>query len=425
MSQPNNSSTPSTPERDRTERLKELALQLTPSQSDGFLRNLRQRISSGINDQSETIAGLKRRIDDVENAANDPRRRKKDSRNHRHVDEEDVPPSFTPEELCARVRSYGRKFVLLCGLWLAFGSSGDVYDFFQVPLDDEYDPLLRFSGTEDETDERQGQIRELIDILPEDMVESYWTRQWFAKSIGDGMRNQINNTSHRLRRKAIENIVRGMKIYHPDKKKLVKVKKSFFATSESRFRFFKNLLGWKGPGAMQKYPKFDFPILQGNEADKLDYNEFLRHPLLLKVFAALIRGPEGPLGVMQKQSFPPSTTCMQRIYNIRYTTPGAIVTCAIWVIWLFSADDTPTRIGETTEIDYYDLHNRFLDKILYGLRNNQTWARELFRFWDSHLFPGLHGSPFGGVTRTEDEELREELEEADRALMDMPVDEDV
>jgi hypothetical protein len=135
MSQPSNdsptSSRPSAPLGDGTDHLKELALQLTPSQSERFVRNVRrlclsgsfanslqvrQKLLDAINDQATVITSLKRKMEDVVNAANDPRTRKKDSRNHREIVDEDLPPGYTAAELQARARAYGRKFVILGGL---------------------------------------------------------------------------------------------------------------------------------------------------------------------------------------------------------------------------------------------------------------------------------------------------------------------
>jgi hypothetical protein len=127
---------------------------------------------------------------------------------------------------------------------------------------------------------------------------------------------------------------------------------------------------------------------------------------------------------------------MQRIHNIQYTTPGAIVDSAIWVrgtlssshllhidtqaIWLFSGDEDFLPTGDFTAINYRDRHDEYLDKILEGLRRQQKWARDLFVFWDSHLFPSTNGSHYGGGVQQDHEEDRGEMEDATDVMLNMP-----
>ncbi|KAJ7263887.1 hypothetical protein C8J57DRAFT_1333101 [Mycena rebaudengoi] len=426
MSQPTNTSSPSSrtstpPPDNNTDVLRELANQLTPSQSQGFLRGLRHRILDGISDQDEVVNGLKRRAVDAENEVQNPTKRTRTSRNHRTDGAQDLPTGCTGPELAARIRRYGRKFVILCGIWLALGED-DVQAFFSTSFDEDYDPELRFNGAIDESGERQAQLREVVDILPEDLVE-YTDREWFARSFDDGMRNQLNNTTSRLRRDGLYNIIHGLKIDPPERsdddedeapfedRVPIKVTVSMLATPELRSQYFKVLIGWRADTS--EYSIYGVPLLHGNESDTLDFNELFRHRLLLKVFASIIRGTRGPVGLMKKKSKLPRAECMQRTFSIGFTTPGAITSCAILV--------PLRRSARVTGINYYERHKLYLQKILDGLRLQHRWARDLFLFWDSHLFPELKGSHFGGGVSREEERQREEIDDATAAMMEMPV----
>jgi hypothetical protein len=73
---------------------------------------------------------------------------------------------------------------MLCGPWLALGN-GDVEAFFETTLDDDYEPELRFAADDpehDEHEERQGQLRELRDILPNDLLP-FLASSWMAKAV--------------------------------------------------------------------------------------------------------------------------------------------------------------------------------------------------------------------------------------------------
>ncbi|KAJ7881975.1 hypothetical protein B0H14DRAFT_2565505 [Mycena olivaceomarginata] len=62
---------------------------------------------------------------------------------------------------------------------------------------------------------------------------------------------------------------------------------------------------------------------------------------------------------------------MQHIFNIKYTTPGAIAGSAVWTIWVFSADTMFGRVGDVTGINYYHRYNEYLAKILEGFQRRQ------------------------------------------------------
>ncbi|KAJ7792213.1 hypothetical protein B0H14DRAFT_3564098, partial [Mycena olivaceomarginata] len=272
--------------------------------------------------------------------------------------------------------------------------------FVNTPLDADYDPQTRFSSDDDI---RQGQLRELQDILTEEL-EPFFTRSWFAKAFLDGMKSQCSNTHTRLRG-ALELLMPDMAV-------------ADLHTADKRFAAFRNSIGWRE--RRRRYSIWDVPILHGNSSSEVDFNELFRHPMLLKVYAAIIRGVKSAAKVMDGTSRLPKANTMQRLFGITYTTPGAIAACAIWVIWLFSADDDFGPVGEETAINYRDRHDEYLSKILEGLRLRQKWAQELFLFWDSRLFPNTNGSRFGDGVSAGHEEEREEMDRTAELMSTMP-----
>ncbi|KAJ6548778.1 hypothetical protein B0H19DRAFT_1162016 [Mycena capillaripes] len=381
--------------------LKSLILLCTPSKSGRELADLRAQLAACIDDQGRTVQHLKHRLVEAENEKNNPSKRSRRSRNHRTEGVEEESRDFTPKELEGRARRTGRKFVILCGLWLCLDDD-DYEAFFNAELDNEYNAELRFNSDDDI---QQGQLREVLDILPDDLLP-FRKRAWLAQAFKDGMSGQRSHTRTRLRNN-VQHIL-------PDS-----IPASRVATQESRQRHFRILIGWDENNA--RYSIWHIPVLHGNESEKLDFNTVFRHPMLLKIFACIIRGCASADGVMDGTSRLPRANAMQRIFNITYTTPGAIASCAVWLIWLLSGDEDFLPTGDITAIDYRYRYNEYLEKILEGLRLRQKWAQDLFVFWDSHLFPSTNGSHFGGGVQQVHEEDREEISEATDALLSMPV----
>ncbi|KAJ7794779.1 hypothetical protein B0H14DRAFT_2392273, partial [Mycena olivaceomarginata] len=267
--------------------------------------------------------------------------------------------------------------------------------------DDEYNAELRFSSDENI---RQGQLREVLDILPDDLMP-FRKRAWLAQAFKDGMNSQRSHTRTRLR-KDVHHIV-------PEGIPAARV-----ATQQSRIQHFRSLIGWDEE--KNQYSIWNVPFLHGNESATLDFDEVFQHPILLKIFACIIRGSASTEGMIRGTPRLPRANTMQRIHNIQYTTPGAIVDSAIWAIWLFSGDEDFLPTGDFTAINYRDRHDEYLDKILEGLRRQQKWARDLFVFWDSHLFPSTNGSHYGGGVQQDHEEDRGEIEDATDMMLNMP-----
>ncbi|KAJ7816412.1 hypothetical protein B0H14DRAFT_2602674 [Mycena olivaceomarginata] len=166
------------PSRDYSAHLKNLILLCTPSKSGRELANVRARLTACIDDQRRTVQHLKHRLVDAENENNNPRKRSRRSRNHRTEGIEEESRDFTPKELKGRVRRTGRKFVILCGLWLCLDDD-DYEAFFNAELDNDYNAELHFNSDDNI---QQGQLREVLDILPDDLLP-FRKRTWLALAV--------------------------------------------------------------------------------------------------------------------------------------------------------------------------------------------------------------------------------------------------
>ncbi|KAJ7801926.1 hypothetical protein B0H14DRAFT_2614863 [Mycena olivaceomarginata] len=269
-------SPPGTPDTscDHSAHLKSLILLCTPRKSGRELADLRAKLSASVDDEGRVVQHLKHRLIDVENEASNPKKRSRRSRNHRteEIEEQAVllaAVELTATELEARTRQTGRKFVILCGFWLCLADD-DYEAFFKADSDDEYDAELRFSSDENI---RQGQLREVLDILPDDLMP-FRKRAWLAQA---GCHATVSHST--------------LPFAH-----------------------------WLGRGE-EPILIWNVPFLHGNESATLDFDEVFRYPIVFKIFACIIRGSASADGVMRGTSRLPRANAMQRIHNIQYTTP--------------------------------------------------------------------------------------------------------
>ncbi|KAJ7231248.1 hypothetical protein C8J57DRAFT_1730259 [Mycena rebaudengoi] len=91
-----------------------------------------------------------------------------------------------------RMTTYHLKGACVKRATSSFSSAASGYNstesFLKAVLNDDYDLELRFNSDDDI---RQGQLRELLDILPNNL-ETFGSRKWFASAFmdGDGDNNQ-------------------------------------------------------------------------------------------------------------------------------------------------------------------------------------------------------------------------------------------
>ncbi|KAJ7574851.1 hypothetical protein C8J56DRAFT_901783 [Mycena floridula] len=280
-------------------------------------------------------------------------------------------------------KGHAHKFVILYNMWLLKRE-----ETFQEELDDEYDPAERFAN---ERNCVQGQLRDLIDCIPPNF-HSEMDNLCYAKTFVQEMGQQLWNTVGRLRQAAT------VAVFSDYAKSM--------GSSEDRVNLC-DVIGYKED--TKTWSVFDVEVLYGEyTAGEVDVNEIFRGPILKKVFCALIRGPRGPIGLLEGKSVKPSTPIMETIHNIHHTTPGAIAASAVLARWSMSPDVQLKSPGDRTGINYQADFDECLSLILRGMARNKRWVKRLFADWDSVLFP-LHPSKYGGkIVTNELQQIRNE-----------------
>ncbi|KAJ7714999.1 hypothetical protein B0H14DRAFT_2644293 [Mycena olivaceomarginata] len=215
---------------------------------------------------------------------------------------------------------------------------------FEVEEDEDFD-----EGTEFSTDKNkiQGQLHQVLRYLPND-AKPFRSTTLVSGAFADGMSGQRSTTSNRLRDASLAKIVDDIKP---------------FTSSSSRFNAFSELIGYQ-PGTETR--------------SMLPYST---------IYASLIRGPSGAVGLFDGQSKRPAAKTIERMHHIHCALPGAIANSAILAIWLHSADTTLTEIGDQTSINYRTRHSYYLQHIVEALASNKAWAVDLLAYWNRILFP--------------------------------------
>ncbi|KAJ7694109.1 hypothetical protein B0H17DRAFT_1199366 [Mycena rosella] len=269
-------------------------------------------------------------------------------------------------------------------------------DVFTVAEDEDFDPLNEFTSDKNKI---QGQLRQILAYLPDD-VRHLRTTDLIAGAFANGMSGQRSSTSNRLRGQSLAKIVDEIKP---------------FATATSRKSAFAEFIGYQ-PGTKTRepyYSKLDVPVLHDEWRGEKDLNTIFRNPILLKIYASQIRGPNGADGLFSGRSKRPMAKMVEKMHKILRTTPGAISNCSVLAVWLYSPDTQLAEIGDETLINYCERHTYYLQQIVEGLANNKAWALDLLAHWDRVLFPDadeprdVDGS--AGNSRLEEEEDNDEF----------------
>ncbi|KAJ6549455.1 hypothetical protein B0H10DRAFT_2128674 [Mycena sp. CBHHK59/15] len=300
---------------------------MTPSKPPDVLRRLHRNLQSRANDvrednQSATTARPRKQCKRLNRAA--------------HADGSIA----NPQTIEDRVREKGRNFVVQEALFLV-----DT-DVFTVDEDEDFDPIDEFTSDKKKI---QGQLRQIMCYLPDDVKHLRTTDLISGRCFADGMSGQRSSTSNRLRFQSIAKIVDDIKP---------------FATSSGRFDAFTKFIGYQ-PGTNTRepyYSKLDVPVLYDGWQGKKDVNTLFRNPILLKIHASIIRGPNGAEGLFSGKSKRPTARTVERMYKIHRTVPGAITNSAVLAIWLHSADTQLVEIGNETGINYQILEGLATDK---------------------------------------------------------------
>ncbi|KAJ7429680.1 hypothetical protein FB451DRAFT_1575413 [Mycena latifolia] len=358
------SSSPSPPSTPRPlDELLSIAQQLTPSKSPRSVRRLRQQLQLQANDAQQQHVNLKRRAVDAEqqlDRTRKPRKMRKRGDRARDADDSEV----NPQAIETRIRDAGRCFAIRTALFLIDD------EVMNMEEDENFDAAHEFDSTESE---RQGQLRDILAVLP-DKLKPKISQSWVQDSFLDGLHGQRSSIHHRLRTEALHVIVDDEKA---------------FETSTSRFDTFSQLIGYKPAtdSSQAFYDRFEVPILYDQWDGKIEVNKLFRGNRLLEIYASIIRGPRGAVGLFEGKSKLPQAKCLERIHHIKCITPGAIVIAAILAIWLFSADTQLVTVGDETAIDYGFRARIYTRRIRQGLRDKKTWAIGLLEHWNRIFFP--------------------------------------
>ncbi|KAJ7677290.1 hypothetical protein B0H17DRAFT_1207204 [Mycena rosella] len=287
-------------------------------------------------------------------------------------------------EQSATVTSLGRRFVLLKGLWIKTA-------VFGATLDDDYDPQKRF-----DREKVQGQLRDLLDILPDRLKGQIMQEGWFRRAFMAGVNSQRSNTSTRIQH------VAGTSIYDCSAGDLL--------TPAAR-RKFREEIGWydfedgdeRPGGTPGEYASLDVSILHKNGSKEYDIHTCFLSPVLMRLFVALIRGANAAAAMLKDESdesfIVPKTDNMERIHQIDHTEPGVIAASSVLAIWGKSADVCLQTRGDHTHIDYEQRSEEYLEILTTGLRKKSPSILRVFSEWDRVVFPNAetsHGEHDGG-----------------------------
>ncbi|KAJ7863382.1 hypothetical protein B0H13DRAFT_2354218 [Mycena leptocephala] len=336
-----------------------LAQQLTPSKSPRTVRRLRQQLQVQANEAQQEHANLKRRAVDAEqqvDTARKPRKMRKRGDRARDADDSEVNPQDTE----TRIREAARHFALTQAIFLIDD------DVMNTEEDNSFDFDKEFDSTKSE---RQGQLRDILAILPDD-VKPKIKQRWVQDSFLDGLHSQRSSMGYRVRTEALQYIVDDVKL---------------FATSASRFDAFSKLIGYKPATNTSQafYDRFEVPLLYDKWDGTINVNALFRGNVVLEVYVSCIRGRRGAQGLFEGKSKLPQAKCLERIHKITRTTPGHMA--------LFGGH--ATREGRRR--DNYRLWlsvPRLHPSDSRGLRDKKAWAIGLLQYWDRILFPNADKS---------------------------------
>ncbi|KAJ7936801.1 hypothetical protein B0H13DRAFT_1852871 [Mycena leptocephala] len=329
---------------------------------------IRQQLQVQANEAQQERTNLKRRAVDAEqqvDATRKPRKMRKRGDRARDADVSEV----NPEDIETRIREAGRHFALTKAIFLIDN------DVMSTEEDDSFDFDHEFDSIKSE---RQGQLRDILTVLPDD-VKSKIKQRWVQDSFMDGLHSQRSSMGYRVRTEALQYIVDDVKL---------------FATSASRFDAFSKLISYKPATNTSQafYDRFEVPLLYNKWDGTINVNSLFRGNVVLEVYVSFIRGRQGAKGLFEGKSKLPQAKCLEHIHKITRTTPGAIVTASILTIWLYSADTQLVKVGDETTIDYGYRYRIYVRRIREGLRDKKAWAIGLLQYWDHILFPNVDKS---------------------------------
>ncbi|KAF7967342.1 hypothetical protein HWV62_34675 [Athelia sp. TMB] len=313
---------------------------------------------------------LKRKLADLENQQAGSK--KKNSGATEETDEE--------QDRNELVKNLAHKSVLMCWLWLRMGAKT-----FSEQVDPEYSPLDRFDNTKGKV---QGELSDLLELLPPQLqsaecMASSWLRRQFIEEMGV----QRSNTAYRLRRQC------GPSIFNCSAQDL--------ALAIQRDKLFRERNGWlesagsEGDGSGE-YSTWDVALLHDDTYQgKFDRKSIFLNPILLRIFAALVRGPSAVEAMLAGLPVVAKGETMATKLGLTRTTAGAIAGCAVLARWVVSPDGTLQSKGLISSINYQKLFDTYLKYLLTGLDTKKATVNKIFQVWDQAIFPATADTGLG------------------------------
>ncbi|KAK7029170.1 hypothetical protein R3P38DRAFT_2622219 [Favolaschia claudopus] len=378
---------PTTPERPRTQgplaNILNVFQQITPSKSDRDIRGLREDLQVLLNEAEDVFSA---KDSDLSNQVVPTKNRRRRKRFHRADDADDSVDN--PSSLEERVRKAGRRFAVNEAAFFI-----DEVDIWTNEAEDEFDYATEFNS---KTTRVQAQIQDLLRLLPND-ARSRRTQKWVGDAFVDGMGGQRSAAVHRIRHASLAHLSAADELKH-------------FATASDRFEHFKDRVGYISACPTRKsfYSAFKAPILYDQFDGELDVDHLFRNPLLLKIYACILRGPDGADGLLEGRPHQPQAQCVQRIHHISRTSTGAIADAAVLAIWLYSADTKFQRRGDQTDINYVQRHMDYVEQLRKALTSKKAWVIDLLKYWDDILFPDADNDD-GAARGGDDDEMESVL----------------
>ncbi|TFK47053.1 hypothetical protein OE88DRAFT_1739078 [Heliocybe sulcata] len=270
------------------------------------------------------------------------------------------------------VKQAGRYFTMMHGLWLR-----EKQHTFKLDVDKSVEEKCRFDKEDNKSRAQLLEIRMLLPPKLHSSLKDTWLRTKFMQAMGE----QHSNTSTRLRRHIVDVFDAGL----PG----VVVKAVDLVSSGGRQEKFRHLIGWVvGSEGQGSYANLDVAVLHKDYKGKFDTNTVFLNPLLMHVFAAIIRGPTAALAMAQPaKAVAPPTDTMELRHGIKNITPGAIAASAVLTHWALSADDQLQASGAVTGIDYAAAFEQYLQYLMKGLWDRKPSVEKIIREWDAVLFP--------------------------------------
>ncbi|KAJ7315125.1 hypothetical protein DFH08DRAFT_972163 [Mycena albidolilacea] len=194
---------------------------------------------------------------------------------------------------------------------------------------------------------------------------------------------------------------------------------------------FKKEIGWYEVIDSQTgaYAALDIPILHKNGSAEYDIHTCFLNPVLMRLYAALIRGPNAAVVMLSSGggeiSTIPKTDNMERIHPIVRTEPGAIAASSVLAIWGKSMDVCLHPRGDHTNTDYAARFDEYLGILTAGLRNKSPSILHVFSEWDRILFPNapagdVDSEQGGGRGKSDGYQRATEAIQAERPVEDEP-----